>query len=326
MHIPDGYINLATSAGAGVVAAGGLGAALRQSGRRLADRQIPLAGLTAAFVFALQMLNFPVAAGTSGHLLGGALAAILLGPAMGIVVVAVVVIVQALLFADGGVSALGLNVLNMAVVTALAGWPVFRWLTRMLPRTTGAAVGATMVAGWVSMMAASLMFVIQYALGGQGGVPVGTVLAAMMGVHALIGIGEGLISAVVVGAVLAARPDLVYGTAGRELRPTAHQPSGRSIAGFVAGGLVAALLLVLVVAPLASPAPDGLERVAADTGFGSAAVDHPIGGPLADYGVAGIGDERLGTIVAGAVGTVVTFGAGLALIAAGRRRRASVER
>src|SRR3990170_2165566 len=119
MHIPDGFINGATSLGAGVLAAGGLGAALRRGSRTLKDRQIPLAGLVAAFVFALQMLNFPVAAGTSGHLLGGALAAVLLGPSMAVVAVSVVVIVQALLFADGGVSALGLNILNMGLLPAL---------------------------------------------------------------------------------------------------------------------------------------------------------------------------------------------------------------
>ena len=321
VHIPDGYINLITSAGSGAVAAGGLWAALKQTGRRLAEKQIPLAGLTAAFLFALQMLNFPVAAGTSGHLLGGALAAILLGPSMGILVVAVVVIVQALIFADGGVTALGLNVLNMAIVTAPVGWGVFRWLMKVLPKTTASGVGATMVAGWVSMIVSSTVFVIEYAIGGQGGAPLGTVFAAMTGVHALIGIGEGLISAVVVGAVLAVRSDLVLGTADLALSRTATAPSGKAVGGIVAAGLAAALLLVLVVAPMASPAPDGLEFVADDTGFAAAAEEHPVGGPLADYGVAGIENERVGTVVAGAIGVGATFLIGFVLIALIRRRR-----
>ncbi len=322
MHIPDGYINLVTSAGSGVLAAGGLGAALKRTGRVMAEKQIPLAGLLAAFVFALQMMNFPVAAGTGGHILGGALAAILLGPSMGILVVAVVVIVQALIFVDGGVSALGLNILNMAIVTAPVGWGVFRWLMKILPKTTASALGATMVAGWVSMIASSSFFVIEYAIGGQGGVPAGTVFGAMTGVHALIGIGEGLISAVVVGAVLAVRPDLVLGSADLGLTRTATTPSGKAVGGFVAAGLAATVVLVLVVAPLASSAPDGLEMVAEETGFAAAAENHPVESPLADYGVAGIQNERVGTVLAGGIGVGVTFLVGFGLIALARRRTA----
>jgi cobalt/nickel transport system permease protein len=305
------------------MALGGLGAALKRSGRKLAEKQIPLAGLTAAFVFALQMINFPVGAGTSGHLLGGALAALLLGPWLGIVVVAVVVIVQSLLFADGGVTALGLNLLNMAVLTAPVGWGVFRGMMRVLPKTTASSIGATMAAAWVSMIVSSTAFAFEYALGGQGGVAPGTVFAAMTGVHAVIGIGEGLISAVVVGAVLAVRPDLVTATTDLGLARTGTTPSGRTVGGFVGAGLVGALLLVLVVAPIASPDPDGLEAVAAETGFDSTAEDHPIGGPLAEYEVAVIDDDRIATVIAGAVGVAVTFLAGFGLIALSRRRRAA---
>lgn len=178
-----------------------------------------------------------------------------------------------------------------------------------------------MVAGWVAMLASSTMFVVEYAIGGQGGAQLGTVLAAMTGVHALIGIGEGLISAVVVGAVLAVRSDLVLGAADHELARTATTPSGKSVGGFVLSGLAAALVLVLVVAPMASPDPDGLEFVAVDSGFASAAEDHPIGGPLADYGVAGLESERTGTVVAGAIGVGVTFLVGFGLIALIRGRR-----
>jgi cobalt/nickel transport system permease protein len=321
VHMPDGYMNLATAVGGAAVAAGGIWAALRETGKRLAEKQIPLAGLTAAFVFAVQMLNFPVAAGTSGHLLGGALAAILLGPWMGALVVTVVIVVQALLFADGGIVVLGLNVVNMALVTALVGWLAFRLLVRVLPKTTGGAVAATMTAGFLTLLASSFMFVVEYAIGGQGGASLSTVIAAMTGVHALIGIGEGLISAVAVGAVLAVRPDLVTATAHLGLRRTATTPSGRAVGGFVAAGMAVALALVLFVAPIASGDPDGLERVAIDQEFAAEAHDSPIGGPLADYGVSGVESERLGTMLAGAIGVVVVFGLGLGLVSVMRRRR-----
>jgi cobalt/nickel transport system permease protein len=319
VHIPDGFINGTTSIGAAVVASGGLVGSLRAGARTLNDRQIPLAGLTAAFIFALQMLNFPVAGGTSGHLLGGALAAILLGPALGVTVVAVVVIVQALLFADGGITALGLNVVNMSLLTVFTGWLVFRALMTVLPKRSASVVGATMAAAWASVVASSLGFVVEYSLGGRGGVEIGTVFGAMIGVHSLIGIGEGLITATVVGAVLAVRPDLVTGAARYSIADGAVGPSRRAVGGFVVGGLIAALVLVAFVAPMASSSPDGLERVAEDTGFADTADDHPVGGPLAEYGVAGIENETVATIVAGAVGTVVTFAFGLILAGIVRR-------
>lgn len=323
MHMPDGYINLATSAGAAVVAAGGVAISLRNSGKELAGRQVPLAGLTAAYVFAVQMLNFPIAAGTSGHLLGGALAAILLGPTLGALVVTVVVVMQALLFADGGVSALGLNVLNMALVTAVVGWLVFRWLMKVLPARTSSAVVSSMVAAAVSVVASATAFVIEYSLGGQGGVAVRTVLQAMVGVHALIGLGEGLITALTVGTVLAVRPDLVKGAADLPLVTDRTAPSRATTVTFVVGGLVAALVLVFVLAPIASSAPDGLEKVALDMGFSEAATDHPVGGPLADYGVSGVDSERAGTVLAGTIGVAATFAIGLAIATLLRRRRAT---
>ncbi len=300
-----------------------MGAAMRQGASSLKEKQIPFAGLAAAFIFALQMLNFPVAAGTSGHLLGGALAAILLGPAMGMTVVAVVVIVQALLFADGGISALGLNVLNMAVLTALAGWLVFRLVMTIVPKRTAGFLTATMVAAWASVVASAIGFVAQYAIGGQGGVDPATVFGAMVGVHALIGIGEGLISAAVVGAVLAVRPDLVTGALRYELDGSGQTaPSSTSVLTFTAAGVIAAILLVVFVAPNASSDPDGLERVAEDTGFITTAEEPLLGGPFVDYGVAGIESEALGTVIAGVVGTVITFAIGLIGLGALRRSRA----
>jgi cobalt/nickel transport system permease protein len=170
-----------------------------------------MAGLVAAFVFAAQMLNFPVAAGTSGHLLGGALACIMVGPWAGAVAVAIVLVVQALLFADGGLTALGTNVLLISIVPGWSGLAIFVGLRKLLPANRGSVVGASFVAGLLSVTIAALAFVFLYAVGGAGDAPIGTVLAAMLGVHVLIGIGEGLITALTVGAVVAVRPDLVYG-------------------------------------------------------------------------------------------------------------------
>jgi cobalt/nickel transport system permease protein len=232
MHIPDGFIEGTTSAGAAVVAAGGMGAALRRAGEVLDERRVPLAGLVAAFVFAVQMLNFPVVSGTSGHLLGGALAAILVGPAVGAVCVSVVLAVQALLFADGGLSALGLNVLNMALVTAFGGYAAFVVLRRLLPRGPSSIVVASGVAAAVSVVASAAAFTLEYAIGGTGTAAVPTVAGAMVGVHVLIGIGEGIITGLVVGAVLATRPDLVWGARDRglELEPAARGPVPERVA------------------------------------------------------------------------------------------------
>ena len=210
MHIPDGFINAPTSLAAGAVAAGGVGVSLRRAAQTLQDRQAPLAGLVAAYIFAVQMLNFPVAAGTSGHLLGGVLAAVLVGPWAGCICVAVVLVVQSL-FADGGLTALGLNITNMAVVGVFGGWAVFRLLRRVLPPTKPSVVVSAGIAAGVSVVLAASAFVVEYAMGGTGGVPIGTVLAAMVGVHTLIGIGEGIITALTVGVVLGVRPDLVLG-------------------------------------------------------------------------------------------------------------------
>ena len=164
-------------------------------------------------MFAAQMVNFPVAAGTSGHLLGGVLAAVLLGPWLGSIVVTVVLIVQALVFADGGLSALGLNVFNMAIIGAIGGWYLYRLVLGMMPGRAGTVPVAAGITAGISVVLAALGFTLQYAIGGEGGTAVTTVLGAMVGVHVLIGIGEGLITALVVGAVTASRPDLVAGRA-----------------------------------------------------------------------------------------------------------------
>lgn len=321
MHIPDGYIDLPTSAAAGVVALGAVGVSVRKAGRALGDRQVPVAGMAAAFVFVLQMLNFPVAAGTTGHLIGGALAAILLGPWVAVVVMTVVILLQALLFADGGITALGLNVVTMALISVLVAWLVFRLVAVVLPRTGASVVTAAAIASWASVVAASFGFVLAYAVGGAPHVPVATVLTAMVGVHALIGIGEGLITASVVATVLAVRPDLVHGARVLGIRRAVAVPvDRRAVTAFVVSGVVVAAALLAVVAPRAAADPDGLQRVALDQGFAEAAVGSPVAGsPLADYGVASVPDADVGTIVAGAVGLALAFGLGAAVLAVSAR-------
>ncbi len=218
MHVPDGFIDAPVSVATGVVAAAAVAVSLRGARRELDERTAPLAGLVAAFIFAVQMLNFPVGVATSGHLLGGALAAILVGPCTGILCVSVVLLMQAVLFADGGLTALGVNITDMAVVTVLVAYALFRLLVKVLPQNRGSVTAAAFVAALVSVPAAAVAFTGLYALGGTKDVPLGTVFAAMVGVHVLIGLGEAAITALTVGAVLAVRPDLVYGARG--LRPS----------------------------------------------------------------------------------------------------------
>ncbi|MDX3645481.1 energy-coupling factor ABC transporter permease, partial [Streptomyces sp. MB09-02B] len=214
MHVPDGFINAPVSVAAGVVAAGAVAVSLRGARRELDERTAPLAGLVAAFIFAVQMLNFPVAAGTSGHLLGGALAAILVGPYTGVLCVSVVLLMQGILFADGGLTALGVNITIMGVVTSVVGYAVFRTLVRILPRKRRSITVSAFVAALVSVPASAAAFTLVYAIGGTTDVPIGSVLTAMVGVHVLIGIGEAAITAATVGAVVAVRPDLVHGARG----------------------------------------------------------------------------------------------------------------
>jgi cobalt/nickel transport system permease protein len=211
MHIPDGFINGATSAGFGVAAAGGLGVAVKQTGKYLSERQVPLAGLVAAFVFAAQMVNFPVISGMSGHLLGAVLAAVLVGPWAAFVIISVVLIVQGVFFADGGLSALGLNIINIGLIAGIGGYAIYRMMLRVMPKDQRGVVLAAGLAAALSVPLGAAGFVVEYAIGGASDVSVGAVATAMLSTHFLIGIGEGIITALVVGAVVKTRPDLVYG-------------------------------------------------------------------------------------------------------------------
>ncbi|GAB3162010.1 energy-coupling factor ABC transporter permease [Microbispora hainanensis] len=337
MHVPDGFFDVPVSVGAGVFAAAGVAVCLRGAKRELDDRTAPMAGLVAAFIFAAQMLNFPVAAGTSGHLLGGALAAILVGPYTAVLCVAVVLLVQGFFFADGGLTALGVNITLMAIVTSVVGWAVFRLITRGAPRGRATLVAASFVAALVSVPSAALVFTALFWLGGTAPIELGSVAAAMGGVHLLIGLGEGFITALTVSSVLAVRPDLVYGARGMtrtltlrtadgdvEVGPAAPEapPARIGLRPVLVGGALVAVLLAGVVSFYASSAPDGLEKVAADKGLSAQEKPHTAeNGPLAGYSVKGVDDQRLSNGLAGVAGVALTVAAGGGVFYVVRRRR-----
>ncbi len=308
MHAPDGFLTVGTAAATGAISIGAVGASLASQAKdRLSESQIPLAGIAAAFIFAAQMVNFPVAAGTTGHLLGGALAAILLGPAMGTLAVTVVVVVQAFGFADGGLTALGYNVLNMAVVTSFGGDAAFRLLRRILPANGGGVVVAAGLAGGISVVLSAAAFSLEWLFGASAPIPFDTVFGAMVGVHLLIGIGEGIITGMAVGAVLAARPDLVHGASDLDRLQLADRPR-LGLRAFALTGLAVTVVIATVVSQFAVDDPDGLERVAEDQGFISAAEEHALGSSIfADYATAGVDDEQLSLAVAGVTGVLLTL-------------------
>jgi cobalt/nickel transport system permease protein len=295
MHIPDGFIDGKTAAATAVLSAGGVGLALRQVRRELPARKVPLLGLAAAFLFAAQMLNFPVAGGTSGHLIGGALVAALLGPGAAVVVVTTVLILQCFLFQDGGVMALGANIFNMAIVNPVAGYAIYRVLCHGLSGARG-QVTALAFAAWCSTVLAAIACAGELAWSGT--VPWSVGFPAMAGVHMLIGIGEGLISALVFLAIQRTRPEMIA--------ETTRSGNPARLGELIGYGLLASLGLAIFVAPFACPWPDGLERVAAKLGF-----EHKttvlLHAPVPDYQLPGIHWAAGATAAAGAAGALIVF-------------------
>jgi cobalt/nickel transport system permease protein len=337
MHVPDGFLDAPTSAVTGVVALAAVGQALRGSRTELEDRVVPLAGMTSAFVFAAQMINFPIGLGTSGHLMGGAIAAVLVGPQTAVLCMSTVLLVQALLFADGGLTALGTNITLMGVTTVVVGWLVTRAALAVLPRRPASVVPAAAAGAFVSVVAAAVLFVVLYAVGGQADVPLGPLAVSMVAWHSLIGVGEAVLTAATVSAVLAVRPDLVHAARGtlpplvlvdadghrvpgaRSSVPAGPpredgrrtRPSVRAL--LVVGGLVTTLVAG-VGSSFASSSPDGLQHVAQERGFLDTAREHLLAAsPLAD-GAVPVG-------VAGLLGVAVTLVVAAALIGLARRRR-----
>jgi cobalt/nickel transport system permease protein len=301
MHIPDGFLSLPIALfcwGATIVL---LAMAIRRTRDELGERQVPLMGVMAAFIFAAQMINFPVAGGTSGHLLGGALAAITLGPWAGMLVMASVIGVQGLLFQDGGLVVMGANILNMGLLAVLIGYGLYRGVAG---QSRGVRLTVAGVAAWLSVMTAALATSLELWLSGTSALRI--VIPAMLGVHALIGIGEALITVAALAFIMQTRPDL--------LEAKAEARGGR---GWVVAGLIVSLIVVFL-APLASADPDGLERVAIDLGF----IGHGVGASyqiLPDYTIPLLGETALSTILAGAIGMLVV--AALTIIAVRLLRR-----
>ena len=293
MHVPDGFMNVTMSAATGVISFGTLWAYIRSAKDLIADRFIALTGMMSALIFVLQMINFPIAAGTSGHLLGGALAVIVLGPRLGLICLSVVVIIQSLLFADGGLSALGVNVLNMAIVTSATSWFIVKYWIKFIGKNKTSIVTVSVLAGILSVVFSSIAFTIQYAIGGTISIPVGTVLLAMVTTHFIIGFGEGIITALIVTLLIRVRPDLIY----------AYERSDENTTKVSFYGLFIILILLLsLITPFASSSPDGLESVAEEFGFTQT---DGIVLLLDDYGISAVNNDFVSTVLSALLGVTV---------------------
>ena len=296
MHVPDGFINAPVSIGTGVISFATLWAYVRSAKSLVADKLIALTGMMSALIFVLQMINFPIAAGTSGHLLGGALAVIVLGPNLGIICISIVVVIQSLLFADGGLSALGVNVLNMAIITSLIGWITISSWKKLFGEANISIISGSIVAGILSVVFSSIAFVFEYAIGGTVSVPLGSVLIAMVSSHLLIGLGEGVITALIVSLLLRVRSDLIYIKTNTDKK--------NSMSSFY-GLFIFLLLCLTLITPYASSSPDGLESVASDFGFSEG---NGIVLLLDDYGISGLNNDFLSTALSAVLGVVVVIG------------------
>ena len=296
MHVPDGFINAPVSIGTGVISFATLWAYVRSAKSLVADKLIALTGMMSALIFVLQMINFPIAAGTSGHLLGGALAVIVLGPNLGIICISIVVVIQSLLFADGGLSALGVNVLNMAIITSLVGWVTISSWKKLFGETNISIISGSIVSGILSVVFSSIAFVFEYALGGTVSVPLGSVLIAMVSSHLLIGLGEGVITALIVSLLLRVRSDLIYIKTNTDKK--------NSMSSFY-GLFIFLLLCLTLITPYASSSPDGLESVASDFGFSEGSGIVLL---LDDYGISGLNNDFLSTALSAVLGVVVVIG------------------
>jgi cobalt/nickel transport system permease protein len=298
MHVPDGFINAQVSAATGIISLGTLWAYIRNAKNLVADKLIALTGMMSALIFVLQMINFPIAAGTSGHLLGGALAVIVLGPSLGVICISIVVVIQSLLFADGGLSALGVNVLNMAIITSLTGWFTITLWKKLFGESQFTLISGSVIAGLLSVVFSSIAFVLEYAIGGTVSVPLGNVLIAMISTHLLIGLGEGIITALIVSLLLRVRSDLVY----------VNSKKNKSNTLSTSYGVFIALILTLtLVTPYASSSPDGLESVASDFGFEET---DGVVLLLEDYGISSINNNFVSTTLSALLGVLAIAGLG----------------
>ncbi|MDA9173711.1 energy-coupling factor ABC transporter permease [Acidimicrobiia bacterium] len=298
MHVPDGFINAQVSAATGIISLGTLWVYIRNAKNLVADKLIALTGMMSALIFVLQMINFPIAAGTSGHLLGGALAVIVLGPSLGVICISIVVVIQSLLFADGGLSALGVNVLNMAIITSLTGWFTITFWKKLFGESQFTLISGSVIAGLLSVVFSSIAFVLEYAIGGTVSVPLGNVLIAMISTHLLIGLGEGVITALIVSLLLRVRSDLVYVNSKKNKSNTLSTSYGV---------FIALILSLTLVTPYASSSPDGLESVASDFGFEET---DGVVLLLEDYGISSINNNFVSTTLSALLGILAIAGLG----------------
>lgn len=293
MHIPDGFLSFIVSILLWILAIIPVSYALRRVGQDMSERRVPLMGVLAAAIFAGQMLNFTVAGGTSGHLMGATIATILLGPWAAILVMTSVVAIQALIFQDGGLLALGANIFNMAVVGVAVSYMAYRTLRRLAGGHRWGIYVAGFVAAWLSIEVVALGVALQLAISGTS--PANIAVLAMGGIHAIIGIGEGLITIGALSFMLASRPDFIE--AGEE-KPI------RSGVVWLAGLLLAFGLAI--GSPLASAHPDGLEWVAVQGGFLESARE-PLYNLIPDYLFPGISNQALATVLAGVIGVLIVL-------------------
>ncbi len=301
MHIPDGFLDTKTWLAFDAIAAAGVGYALRRVKAEVDDRKIPAMGVTAAFIFAAQMLNFPVPGGTSGHLLGGVLATVLLGPWVAIPTMTAVLVVQALIFQDGGVTALGANVFNMGIIPALTG-SLIRWTVKP-EKSRSKFLIVTFVVSWMSVVLAAGLCALQLAASNR--IPVFVVLPAMLSYHAFIGIGEGLGTCLVFSFLLRVQPDLLV---------SSFRAKTWMIRDWLFVGLAVALASMILITPFSSSSPDGLEKVAIEKGFEhySQQIFHAI---IPDYLVPGVSSGW----IAASLGAIVGVGVILIITLAVRR-------
>lgn len=315
MHIRDGILSPEVCVMAGAMSLAAIGFSLRQMRKQLEDRAIPMTGMVAALIFAGQMVNFPLPGlPVSGHLLGGVLASVLLGPWGGCVAIAMVLGVQAVLFSDGGLLSLGANILNMGVLGSWGGYVVYATLQRGL-RGKAAPVAAAAAAAWLSVIAAAQLFCVEFLVSSRSaGIDPRGIITLMVFYHAVIGVGEGLITGIIVSFVLARRPDLI-------LRPEATG-SLASAGRFTAAGLVAALAVAALLAPFKSDLPDGLDAVSQRMSFDALEIERPAL-LLDDYAIPAPEVAfwpGLPVSLAGILGTLVVFGLCVVLVAVTRRK------
>jgi cobalt/nickel transport system permease protein len=313
MHIPDSVLDTKVIVTTAVVGAAGLAIAVRQIERRLGERTTVLMGTMAAFIFAGQMVNFPVwPLPVSGHLLGGVLAAVLLGPWAGAIVIGAVLLVQCLMFADGGMTALGANFINMGLIGAVGGYAIYKPIRRAIGGHKGVLIAA-MAAAWFSVLLASGACALELAASGHGG-EFPRLLAWMTLVHAAIGLGEALITGATVRFLLLRRPDLFED----EESDLVTAAPGRSTrwGQAILGGLGVALAVAVFLAPIASEQPDGLEFVGKKLAVLAEEEAPPkVSSPMRDYKlwIAGTDHVKVATAAAGVLGTLVVFGVALGM-------------